>query len=76
MQLSEILELGLTTVQTKLAYLSSTILAATSLAAMQSIVSIIGVLLSIALAIATYVSSRHKNQLQIQLLQKQLSRED
>tara|TARA_B100000795_G_scaffold107718_1_gene79538 strand:+ start:2439 stop:2669 length:231 start_codon:yes stop_codon:yes gene_type:complete len=76
MQLSEILELGLTTVQTKLAYLSSTILAATSLAAMQSIVSIIGVLLSIALAIATYVSSRHKNQLQIQLLQKQLSKED
>jgi|TARA_R110002124_G_scaffold222398_2_gene387788 hypothetical protein len=76
MQLSEILELGLTTVQTKLAYLSSTILAATSLAAFQSVVSIIGVLLSIALAIATYVSSRHKNQLQIQLLEKQLSKEE
>mgnify|MGYP003624371987 FL=1 len=75
MQLQEILELGLTTIQTKLAYLSSTILAATSLAAFQSIVSIIGVLLSIALAIATYISSKHKNKLQIQLLEKQLSKE-
>jgi|TARA_R110000796_G_scaffold60294_4_gene139324 hypothetical protein len=75
MNLQEIIDLGMTTLQTKLAYASSTILAATSLAAMQSIVSIIGVVLSIALAIFTAMSSHRKNKLQIKLLKKQLLKE-
>tara|TARA_B100000795_G_scaffold269841_1_gene260667 strand:- start:2080 stop:2307 length:228 start_codon:yes stop_codon:yes gene_type:complete len=74
MNLQEIIDIGMTTLQTKLAYASSTILAATSLAALQSIVSIIGVVLSIALAIFTAISSHRKNELQIKLLNKQLSK--
>tara|TARA_R110002153_G_scaffold114473_5_gene257255 strand:- start:205 stop:432 length:228 start_codon:yes stop_codon:yes gene_type:complete len=74
MALSEILELGLTTIQTKVAYLSSVILGSVSVLALQEIISILGVLISIVIALVASYYNHKRHKLQMRLLRKQLSK--